>query len=217
MVIFLQGCPWRCIYCSNPHLFESHGPTEKDAENWRYVLDLLSRRAKVLNGVVFSGGEATLQASAVASAILDIHSISPDYKIGLHTNGCLPDKLAALLPTVDWVGLDIKAPPRLYDFATKTQNSADGAFKSLDLLLKSHLPFEVRTTADPRVLDKDAILELAALLANLGVKEYAIQRYRPVDKNASDNPAAADIMQFFTDKAFEEKLRAMFPKFTLRW
>ncbi|MDR1008967.1 MAG: anaerobic ribonucleoside-triphosphate reductase activating protein [Rickettsiales bacterium] len=217
MVVFLQGCPWRCVYCSNPHLFEARQAAEQDIENWQYVLDMLSRRTKVIDAVVFSGGEATMQSKEVANAIADIHFISPDFKIGLHTNGCLPDAVEDLLPLVDWVGLDIKAPARLYEDITCVPGSAEAAFRSLDLLLKSCLPFEVRTTADPRVLDKEAILELASLLSRLGVRNYAVQRYRPVDKNADGVPSSADIMQFFTDTEFEAKLRAMFEKLTLRW
>ena len=32
------------------------------------------------------------------------------YKIGLHTGGMYPRRLRAVLPFLDWVGLDIKAP-----------------------------------------------------------------------------------------------------------
>jgi anaerobic ribonucleoside-triphosphate reductase activating protein len=216
-VVFLQGCPWRCIYCSNPQLFPFREPTERDAANWEYVLDLVRKRTKALEAIVFSGGEATSQAKAVASAIEQIHEISPHYQIGLHTNGCDLEGLKLLLPLVDWIGLDIKAPRDRYDTLTKVENSADPAFKALDMILKSGKAFEVRTTCDPRLLDKDAILALAAELAKLGVQNYALQRFRPHDKTAPGLPSQAEIMQFFADAPFEEKLKALIPNTILRW
>jgi len=216
-VVFLQGCPWRCTYCSNPHLFQFREPSERDAANWDYVLGLIRKRVKALEAVVFSGGEATSQAKAVARAIAQIHEISPHYKIGLHTNGCDLEGLELLLPLVDWIGLDIKAPKDRYTAITKTENSAEAAFKALDLIIKSGKEFEVRTTCDPRSLDKEAILGLVAGLAKLGVKNYALQRFRPADKTAPGLPTQPEIMQFFTDPQFEEKLKALIPNVVLRW
>ena len=57
-VVFCQGCPWRCAYCHNPHLL----PRRSDSEiAWPDVLAFLDRRRGLLDAVVFSGGEPTLQ------------------------------------------------------------------------------------------------------------------------------------------------------------
>jgi anaerobic ribonucleoside-triphosphate reductase activating protein len=215
VVLFLQGCPWRCMYCSNPHLFASRPPAPKDAENWAYVLDLLRRRTKAVDAVVFSGGEATLQAAEIESAVREIHAIAP-YKIGLHTNGCSPEGLRRLLPIVDWIGLDIKAPAKKYDMVTKVAGSAAPAFESLDLALAGNVPFEVRTTCDPRVLTKEDILGLADVLSRRGVETYALQKFRPPGA-ARDEVPVRDIIQFFTDRDFEGALRAKFKNLILRW
>ncbi len=216
-VIFLQGCPWRCIYCSNPHLFEFRRPTQQDKSNWQYILSLLQKRTKILDAVVFSGGEATAQAQEIIEAIKDIKQFAPHFKFGLHTNGCFPDKLEMLLPYIDWIGLDIKAPCKKYEQITKVKGSSEQAFSSLNLLLKYNKDFEVRTTADPTILTKDDILEIAEQISKIGVKTYAIQKYRPVDKNNPNNPPSTEIMQFFTDKEFEKKLRELIPNLTLRF
>ena len=51
----------------------------------------------------------------------------------------------------------------------------------------------------------------------MGVKKYAIQRYRPVDKENPNNPPAQQITQFFTDKEFEKTLRDIVCELELRF
>lgn len=216
-VIFLQGCPWRCIYCSNPHLFEFHRPTEQDKENWEYILNVLRKRTKILDAVVFSGGEASAQADEIITAIEDIHRFAPHFKIGLHTNGCFPENLKKLSPYIDWIGFDIKAPCEKYYEITKVKGSGEQAFKSLTYLFSQNKDLEVRTTADPTVLTKSDILEIAETITKLGVKKYAVQRYRPVEKDNPANPSQQMIMQFFTDKDFIEKLKSIVKELELRY
>ena len=216
-VLFLQGCPWRCIYCSNPHLFEFRRYTDTDAQNWEYVLNLLKKRTKIIDAVVFSGGEATAQADEIISAIKEIKEFAPHFKFGLHTNGCFPEKLKTLLPYIDWIGLDIKAPCKKYEQITKVKGSGEYAFEALNILLKNNMDFEVRTPADPTVLNKEDIIEIAENVAKLGVKKYAVQRYRPPQRDNPNNPPAGAITQFFTDKKFEEKLRSIIPNLELRF
>ncbi len=216
-VLFLQGCPWRCIYCSNPQLLAYRKPTEQDKANYEYVLELLKKRTKIIDAVVFSGGEATSQAEEIITAIEEIKEFAPHFKFGLHTNGCFPEKLSKLLPYIDWVGLDIKAPCKKYEQITKVKGSGEFAFESLELLLKNKKDFEVRTTADPTVLTKEDILEIAETIAKVGVTHYAVQRYRPVNKEDPNNPPAPMITQFFTDKEFEEKLRSIVPNLEMRF
>lgn len=40
-VVFVQGCPWRCGYCHNPHL---QARTPQGAMPWQDVLTWLRRR-----------------------------------------------------------------------------------------------------------------------------------------------------------------------------
>ena len=104
--IFCQGCPWDCPYCHNPHLLPVTGRHEIA---WREVVDFLKSRRGLLDGVVFSGGEPTLQ-SALPQAIAEVRDLG--FRIGLHTAGPYPGRLAQVLPLVDWVGFDIKTPFR---------------------------------------------------------------------------------------------------------
>ena len=56
--LFLQGCPWACPYCQNAAIIDPRVP---GVVAWDAVERLLARRRGLLDGVVFSGGEATRQ------------------------------------------------------------------------------------------------------------------------------------------------------------
>ena len=91
-VVFLQGCPWDCGYCQNPDLRDC---TTAGTVTWEDVLALLRRRRGLLDGVVFSGGEATRQ-RALIPAIREVRELG--FAVGLHTAGAYPARLADLLP-----------------------------------------------------------------------------------------------------------------------
>ncbi len=150
--IFCQGCPWDCPYCHNPHLLPATG---EPAMDWAEVLAFLERRRGLLDGVVFSGGEPTLQ-PALPAAIQAVRAMG--FRIGLHTAGAFPDRLAGLLPLVDWVGLDVKAPFDDYERITGVPGSGEQALASLQHLLESGVAYEVRTTAHPDLLNRNDIL-----------------------------------------------------------
>ena len=40
------------------------------------------------------------------------------FQVGLHTGGQFPERLARVLPQVDWVGFDVKAPWDAYERVT---------------------------------------------------------------------------------------------------
>lgn len=175
-VAFLQGCPWRCTYCHNSAILDPRTPT---TVHWSEVADLLARRTGLLDGIVFSGGEPTRQA-ALLPAMHEVREAG--FTIGLHTGGAYPNRLAALLPLVDWVGLDIKAPARLYQAITQVggpTTAASQAFASLRLVLDYGVAVQVRTTVDPTVLTDSDVAELTATLRELGVRDHVLQEVRP--------------------------------------
>lgn len=62
------------------------------------MLDLLRRRIGLIDAVVFSGGEATTD-PALGEAMLEVRAFG--FKVGLHSAGTYPQRLADLLPLVD--------------------------------------------------------------------------------------------------------------------
>ena len=171
-VVFCQGCPWRCAYCHNPHLI----PPRTCAQiEWPALLQFLSRRVGLLDAVVFSGGEPTLQAG-LAQALSEVKAMG--FKCGLHTAGAYPRHLASLLPLLDWVGFDIKAPFADYAQITQVAGSGHSAEASLKTLLASGVSYECRTTVDLQYFDPEKLIDLAQSLAASGVRHYVLQTCR---------------------------------------
>lgn len=171
-VVFCQGCAWRCPYCHNPHLIP-FAPTSAIA--WDDVRAWLQRRCGLLDGVVFSGGEPTLQ-PGLAAAVREVRELG--FKVGLHTGGVAPERLADLLPSLDWVGFDVKAP--FGNYASITGHAhGERARASLHLIRAAGVPFEVRTTWHPALLSPANLIELAHDLIAVGCPDWIIQRFRP--------------------------------------
>lgn len=171
-VVFCQGCPWRCVYCHNPGLQPPRGSEEIP---WREVLSFLERRRGLLDAVVFSGGEPTLQ-SALAPAMAAVRALG--FKVGLHTAGIYPGRLARLFPLLDWVGLDVKAPEEDYAALTGVPNGGAAAWESARRLLASGLPHELRITVHPRLLSPAALDRLVERLRALGARRLVLQPCR---------------------------------------
>jgi pyruvate formate lyase activating enzyme len=208
-VVFVQGCPWRCGYCHNPHLIPAEGPV---AEPWEDILAWLDTRRGLLDAVVFSGGEPTA-APALPAAIRAARERG--FAIGLHTGGAYPRRLATVLHQLDWIGLDIKAPAAEYLSVTAVSASGIPAFASLDLVRRSGVPFEVRTTVHPALTPADSLLRLADELAALGVERWVLQPFRAVGCTDRELLAAAP-HGVVIDPDLLARLRAVVPGVVVR-
>ena len=186
-VVFCQGCPWRCRYCHNGHLLPARA---EEPIPWGEVRAFLESRRDLLDAVVFSGGEPTLQ-GALAPAMREAKAMG--FKIGLHTAGIYPERLRRLLPLLDWVGLDIKALPEDYPEITGVPGSGRRAWESLNLLIRAEVPLQVRTTTLPGRDGPEDLWPLAARLAGLGVREHRVQPCRAaqaLDPSLASQPAS---------------------------
>lgn len=171
-VVFCQGCPWRCSYCQNPELLDAMGAPQLA---WDEVMRFLRARQGLLDGVVFSGGEPTLQV-ALPAAMREVRSLG--FEVALHTSGMYPERLAEVLPLVDWIGLDIKAPWQRLDALTAARGSAPRVLDALRRVLASGVAHECRTTWAPELFPLEELHALTEELAGLGVKRWALQQLR---------------------------------------
>ena len=208
-VIFLQGCPLRCPFCHNQVLRIEGTPTDITMPE---IDDFLKKRKHLLDGIVLSGGEP-LKHKEVKELIAKIKEMN--YLIGIHTSGVYTEHFKMVLPLIDWVGLDIKAPWDKYDLLTGIQGMAKPVQDTLQLLVTSGKEYECRTTCDPRYLTKEDILKIAKDLAEQGVKTYYLQKYRTFDGDVNP-PDETAINSFFTDNAFLDRLRMLIPNFGIR-
>lgn len=171
--VFAQGCPWACPYCHNQAIID---PKIPGVVSWERVEELLGRRRGLLDGVVFSGGEATRQL-AVLPAMSRVRELG--FEVGLHTAGPYPARLREILRTglVDWVGIDIKAMPGPhYEAVAGRANAGPKAWESLGEVLDSGVSYEVRLTVYPDG-PRDGY-EVASCVKDLGATHFALQQAR---------------------------------------
>ena len=105
-VLFLQGCPMRCLYCHNPDTWSTVGGTEMTVSD---VLSEYKRNRSFYKngGITVTGGEPLMQAEFAH----EVFSLCHENGINtcLDTSGVvLNDDVKALLCETDRVLLDIK-------------------------------------------------------------------------------------------------------------
>jgi pyruvate formate lyase activating enzyme len=163
-IVFVKNCNFRCPFCFNRELVLGNLPTISQAS----VLAFLKKRRGILDGVVVTGGEPLIH-SGLEDFLKKVKKVG--YKIKIDTNGYSPKVLKSLIKgkLVDYVALDIKGPlDQQYgeiigkkDFDVKTIES------SLKILLKSGVPFELRTTVVPGIHDREVLTKMARQLKQL--------------------------------------------------
>ena len=135
------------------------------------------------------------------------------YAVGLHTACIYPDRLESVLPMLDWVGFDVKAPFDTYEKVTGVRDSGQKASVCVELILASGIAHECRITIDASLLADSEILSIAVDMAKRGVTDFALQLARPAgaaklsSRNAAAHYPGSDILK---------QVAAMFSRFTLR-
>ncbi len=160
-VVFLSGCPLRCVYCHNPDTWERQESQLTDANE--LAERLLSFYSFIKNGgVTFSGGEPLLQAEFVT----EVSSILQ--KAGLHiaidTCGA-PITLFAerLMETADLFLLDIKMTSE-EDYKRYTGGSLQATLTFLDRLEELQKDVWIRHVVVPGINDTDEDMQRLAKL-----------------------------------------------------
>ena len=143
--------------------------------SWDSILEFLQRRQGLLEAVVFSGGEATLQ-HALKAAMQEVKDLG--FKVGLHSAGINPKAFERVLPYCDWVGFDVKSLAEETELITGVSGSGQANWHCLELLLACGVNYECRTTVHWDLIDPQRLLELAQRLSAAGVEHYAVQHVR---------------------------------------
>jgi pyruvate formate lyase activating enzyme len=169
-VLFSPGCNWDCFYCQNRSILRGGGARLDPSE----VTGFLQRRRGLLEGVVLTGGEATLQRDIVNFA-RTLKKMG--YSVKLDTNGSRPGVVRDLLKKnlLSYVALDYKAPWGRYPEICGEAADPKSVIETLSWLLKAGVRFETRTTAIPQLSEKELISMARAIPP---VPAFVLQDYR---------------------------------------
>lgn len=173
-VIFTLGCNMNCYYCHNRHIIKENN---QDLINPDYLISLIEKRKKFLDGIVITGGEPTLQHD-LEKYIIRIKNIG--YPVKLDTNGSKPEVIKKLIEKdlIDYIAMDIKAPLNRYEEICGLKNIEDSIIKSINTIINAGIEYEFRTTFVPELYKKD-LYDIKDLIN--GAKRYVIQQYRVPD------------------------------------
>lgn len=172
-IIFTKGCNFNCSYCYNRDLVDNKAETIDED----YVMAYLYKRRKILDGVVISGGEPTIWDDLIPF-IKKVKEFKLDIK--LDTNGYNPAMLKEILDNnlVDYIAMDIKAIPDKYMKVINKKIDFNKILESIDLIKKSNIKYEFRTTIMKDVHDKKDIIKILKLI---GDSKLYLQNFQYTD------------------------------------
>ena len=151
LVVFLQGCPFRCLYCANPDTisFDGGKPTEIE-DIVRMAVNQKPFFGKK-GGVTFSGGEPTSQAKELLPLVKRMHE--EGINVCIDTNGGVWNPaVEELLKEVDLVLLDVKQiNPARHESLTGRSNTQ--TLKTAQWLEDTGKPFWLRYVLVPGISD----------------------------------------------------------------
>lgn len=190
-VVFMQGCPMRCLYCHNPDTWRTDGGREYTAQ------DVAQRVLKYKSyftgggGVTVSGGEPMLQAEFVRELFTVLKG--KGIHTALDTSGILftPENRSAvdgLLEVTDLVLLDIKHIDG-EEHKKLTAHSNKNVLAFAKYLCETGKPTWVRHVLVPGITDNDEYLKrLAEFIGGLNnVQKVEVLPYHTMGEVKYDN------------------------------
>ena len=168
--IFTQGCNFECPFCQNSGLIPITNTGEFSEEE---IFEYLVLRKKILDGVVITGGEPTVQKDlkGFIKKIKDLGLL-----VKLDTNGGNPKVLQELIDEelVDYVAMDIKNIFNKYNITAGKKINLDNIKKSIEILKASKIDYEFRTTIIKEMHSLDDIISICKLVGNA---KYYLQNF----------------------------------------
>jgi pyruvate formate lyase activating enzyme len=187
-VVFTSGCNFRCPFCHNADLVLPERATSGPRVPVDEVLDELRDRRDFLDSVVVSGGEPTLQ-PGLQEFLAAVRAVG--LRVKLDTNGSRPDVLRPLFEgnLVDYVAMDIKAPPARYAEFAGVPVDLVRIEESIRLIRSMASDYEFRTTVAPGLAAQD-LRAVADWIS--GAKRYILQPFRVPSEKGLLDPAWSD-------------------------
>jgi pyruvate formate lyase activating enzyme len=172
-VLFVTGCNLACPFCHNPELALGRYPQRITGEEF---LQFIEPRRSLLDAVVISGGEPTLNPD-VADMCQKLHDMGLAVK--LDTNGGRPEVLAHLIShgLVDYIAMDIKTSLDNYAPVLTSEEIGRCLERSIALIMQAQVDYEFRTTCVRPFVDDEHIGAIAHAIQ--GARRYVLQAFRP--------------------------------------
>lgn len=170
-VLFYKACNFRCPFCHNGlTVLEANDEYVFDA-----VLDYLKTRKGLLDAVVFTGGEPTLEPH-LKEHIQKVKELG--FLIKLDTNGTNPNVLKDLLDSklIDYVAMDIKNSEEKYPLTCGVKVvDMDKIKRSINILITSGVSYEFRTTLVKEFHQEEDIVKMMDLIK--GARVLYLQKF----------------------------------------
>lgn len=159
MVVFLQGCPIRCVYCHNPDTLAKWSESCRQMSS-QQIIELLKKEQPYFGkkgGLTVSGGEPTMQ----AAGLLELFKAAKEagFHTALDTNGVIcSEEVHELYEVTDLVILDVKhINSEHHKKVTGVGNSA--VLENAEYREKSGKPMWLRYVLVPGWTDQPQFLE----------------------------------------------------------
>jgi len=196
--IFLENCNLRCPYCMNAKLVL--GKIDKIISIETIKQYVIENRSEWL---MISGGEPTISNEEHLLNLLN-EIKSWNCKIGMSTNGTLPNKLKSILPNLNYVALDIKSSSNDIYKAIGSLDGFTNAITSKSILNEARqkrqdFDYEIRTTLYSPFIDINNLKEIASVMKK--DERWVLQQYR-LAKNMLD-ASANNVMPYDNDNLNE--------------
>ena len=207
-IIFTQGCNYKCGFCQNSGLIKC---SKSQLVNKDEIITYLNKRKGLLDGVVISGGEPTIQPELI-SFIKQIKDMG--FLIKLDTNGSNPKVLERLIKNglVDYIAMDIKSIFDEYELVVNlTKVNILSIKESIKIIKNSGINHEFRTTIIKNYHD---INKIESICEYLGKDEhYYLQNFED-----SENVLDKKLVSFTKEMLIniQKILKVKFPNVVVR-
>ena len=171
-VLFTGGCNFACPFCHNSPLVYSQNLPVIDNDE---IFEFFIKRKNVLNGVVITGGEPTLNPD-LPEFIAKIKELG--YKVKLDTNGTNPKMLLQLIEKelVDYVAMDIKNSKEKYALTAGLKKiDLVPIEESVKILMDSVVEYEFRTTLVKEFHEFSDMEKIAEWINS--ARKYVLQKF----------------------------------------
>ena len=171
-VIFFGGCNLRCPFCQNFDLVMM--PDTCDVIPFEEVYEYLKKRKGILDAVVITGGEPTLEKD-LKETIIKIKELG--YLVKLDSNGTNPEKLKELVNEglIDYIAMDIKNSFTSYQKTAGVALKLEKIKESIDYIMSCGVDYEFRTTIIKEYHTAKDMREIGELIK--GAKKYRLQKF----------------------------------------